>query len=259
MLVVTNNQNERKEDAMTIPFNAPGGELEELLRGDFGKTVMRAVHEEDEHGYAFAVEILVSSILSPINADGDRALRWLLQDGMRNAQYREAAHAAREDYTRPTKFNGLGHWAYDNHRLRRQSRGYNPTGERKETIAQLDRTMSLHEKHEVVWRGVNVPTQEYRKGQILDEHHFTAASTSLSTAAEFAAINDNRGTYDTIFEIWIPPDVKTAVFNVGEQEVIIERFACYKVLSVDGPSSLNGTSMKQYIKLQAMPPIGGAS
>ena len=236
-----------------LPFNAPGGNLEDMLLTWMGK------HLPDEMDKMFTV-------IAPIGGDPQSILNWY--SATYSHDHRMAAtriHELRPDKTSSSPAISL--WESGAYMTERRDKGYSISGRVSvDDIYNLDRDMTLHDKSEVVWRGAATGEYDYTVGEMLDTQHFTSASTTLHTPAGFGAwksYNDDNAIVDTIFEIWLHPGIMTAVFNRGEREVLIERLAQYRVTSVSRDEGLelhddvNGTNtpVHQYVKLEALSPI----
>ena len=175
MLVATNNQNERQEDTMPIPFNAPGGELEELLRGDFGKQILNDLHT---HGHTrWGLQDLLGMV-PPLNQGPQAILDWRMRRNKDEFYRRHSVNVQYADESDPDNFDIVDvanhihdkyrkniHWK-EHEALKAYLWGFMQRGlDTDEELLpsqllmfnyDMDRLMRPHGKSEIVFRGVRL-------------------------------------------------------------------------------------------------------
>ena len=246
---------------MTVPYNAPGGQLEQMLLSNQFEDDFDKVREEVDGLRPMSADGLIRHFVGPIGAEPNAILNWQNLYGLIDSRYEKELHKMRDD--RITKMNdGMHHWVNGAMMQRWDKNGGYETKDElgiykiktEDIVRDMDNAMTPHNKTEVVWRGIRKNKPQFTIGEVLDEQRFTATSTSFGVAVTFAEILHERG-LDTILEIWIPPNVKTAVCNTYEQEVVIERMAKFEVMGIwQSDLKVGSRDLYQYVRLQALPP-----
>ena len=281
-----------KEDPMAIPFNAPGGWLEELLNEDWAWRVIADLQMRGEYDWDFAD---VLDIIPPINNGPQAILDWRMRttgdefdrrfknrlNGIENQTHivdlARLVHGIRttEMEQRVPAEHDMAVNAY----LRGGLMPTNPLdlmGNQIERLVDvMDSVMSPHERHEIVFRGVDMtkfPETEGGFDQSYKEYHaslpritlaegdqfenamFASTSTIMNLPANFCSI-DLDFANSTILQIEITPQVKTLVCNPRQNEIVIERNAVFEVMEVwHHGLHIDGRELKQFAIVRAHPP-----
>ena len=292
MLVVTNNLTEHKESAMNIPFNAPGGELEELLHENWAWHVIGELQMRGEYDWDFTD---VLDVIPPINNGPQAILDWRMRTTEDEFDKRLRNHV--NGIESPTHIVDIARRVHSirtaymeprvpaEHKLKIKAylagvlMPTNPvelTEKARDLVVDtMDSVMSPHGRHEIVFRGVDMtkfpkakeefdgdykdyhatlPRITLAAGDQFENEMFASASTIMNLPANFCSIERDFAN-STILQIEITPQVKTLVCNPNQCEIVIERNAVFETLEVwTQDLHIDERKLNQFATLRAHPP-----